>query len=176
MRRFRFVVGLVAITAAAALSPVRVQAQTPDTSVESVAQHLVGLLAEPGPVSAAMLRERIDAGVPPGAMLVVLDAYRAAPRDDLRDLVKALTTYRGLEVRLRALAAWAALGGSDADGAIAAAAEDIEPRVRRLAVALAAAYPSMRGDEVVAALLNSDRELAAELHAEATPLVPEGPQ
>ena len=176
MRRFRYVVGFVAIAVVAGSSPAQAWAQAPDASVESVAQHLVALLAEPGPSSAAMLRERIDAGVPPGAMLVLLDAYRVAPRDDLKELVKALTSYRGVEVRARALSAWAALGGNDAVEAIAAAVSDTEPVVRRLAVALAAAHPSPRGDELVVALLRADPELAAQIHAGASPLVPEGPQ
>lgn len=175
MRRIRIVVGIVAFAAVLGRAPSAVVAAPADASVQAVAERLVALLAEPGPVSAAMLRERVDAGVPPGALLVVLDAYRAAPRADLVEVVRSLAAYRGVEVRARALAAWAALGGSDAIAAIATAADDTDPLIRKLAVALAVAHPSMHSDETIARLLVADAELAAEIAAEAAPLVPEDP-
>lgn len=173
MRRLGVITGIVALAAALSGSPAQAEG---DKSVEAVATRLVALFAEPGPLSAAQLRERVDGGVPPGALLVLLDAYRAAPRADLVDVVQGLGTYRGVEVRARALAAWAALGGTDAVAAIGAAADDGEPLVRKLAVALAVAHPSARADEIVAELLRTDTELAAELASESGLLVPEDPQ
>jgi hypothetical protein len=172
MRKLAVITWIVAFASVLGGAPVRADG---DRSVEAVATRLVALFAEPGPVSAAQIRERIDGGLPPGALLVLLDAYRASPRADLVDVVKTLGTYRGVEVRARALAAWAALGGTDAVAAIAAAADDGEPIVRKLAVALAVAHPSARADEIVAELLRSDPDLAAEL-AESAQLVPEDPR
>jgi len=173
MRRLGIIAGVVVLATALGGSPVQAEG---DKSVEAVAARLVALFAEPGPTTAAQLRERVEGGVPPGALLVLLDAYRAAPRADLVDVVQGLGAYRGVEVRARALAAWAALGGTDAVAAIAAAADDGEPLVRKLAVALAAAHPSARADEIVAELLRTDPELAAHLAAESGLLVPEDPQ
>jgi hypothetical protein len=175
MRRFRVITGIVAFAAVLAGGTAPAQADG-DRSVEAVATRLVALLAEPGPVSAAQVRERVDGGVPPGALLVLLDAYRAQPRADLVDVVRGLGSYRGVEVRARALAAWAALGGNDAVGAITAAAADTDPLVRKLAVALAAAHPSSRADEIVAELLRSDTDLAAELAVGEGVPVPQDPQ
>lgn len=177
MRTVRALVGIAIVVAAAALRPVPAQAEPGrDTSVQEVGARLVALYDEPGPLTAASLRERVAAGVPPGALLVLLDRYRAAPRADLVDVVRTLASYRRVEVRGRALAAWAALGGRDAVAAIDLAAEDSALVVRRLAVALAAIHPSARADEIVAELLRDDPELAAELAADAGPMVPEDPQ
>lgn len=174
MKRFRFGGVVVAMVLGLGLGAPELRAA--ESSVEDVTARLVALYAEPGEASAAALRERVDAGVPPGALLVLLDAFRGAPRSELVDVVRTLSAYRGLEVRARALAAWASLGGTDALGAIALAAEDTDPLVRRLAVALAALHPSPPADDIVAALLRDDPELAAQLAAEAQPLVPEDPR
>jgi hypothetical protein len=174
MRRFR--IGSAALVMILCLGAGAAELRAAETSVEDVTARLVALYAEPGTESATALRERVDAGVPPGALLVLLDTFRAAPRSDLVDVVRMLSGYRGLEVRARALAAWASLGGSDAIGAIALAAEDTDPLVRRLAVALAVLHPSAPADEIVAALLRDDPELAAQIAAGDQPLVPEDPQ
>lgn len=133
-----------------------------DRSVEALAERLVAQLAEPGPQAAAEIRERIDAGVPPGALVVWLDAYRGAPRSDLLDVVSSLAGYRRVEVRGRALAALAANEGAHAVAAIEQAAADADPTIRRLALGLAQRHPSATADEIVRRLIASDPALASE--------------
>ncbi len=174
MRCRRLVIGIVVGLAAQGTLPLRAHAV--EHSVEDVTARLMALFAEPGPESAALLRARVDAGVPPGALLVLLDGQRAAPRADIMDVVQTLAGYRRVEVRARALAAWAASGGQDAVEAITRAADDTDPTIRRLAVALAAVHPSARADEIVAALLRDDPELAALLAADGAAGVPSDPR
>jgi hypothetical protein len=136
---------------------------SPDRSVDEVAKRLVGWLADPSTDSADKLRARVRAGVPPRALLVLLEKYRAAPRAELLDVVKALATYRRIDVRARALAAWAATAPEQAERAIAAAARDLAPSIRKLAVALAKQYPSEAAAQIVEELLARDEALAAEV-------------
>jgi len=170
--RFVIVLTLASVvvpsTAAAADDP-------PDRSVEDLAQRLCRWLADPDPTAAARLRAPVALGVPPGALLVLLDAYRAAPRPELSPMVQELAGYRRTDVRARALAAWAALDGAHADAAIAAAADDVERSIRKLAVALAQRFGTARADEIVAELLARDEPLRAEIEAAAAPIVPQEP-
>lgn len=160
-------IALVGTPAADARLPVEV-------SVEAQAARLVALAVDPDPVATAELHARVRAGAAPGALMAMLDALRERPRADLGALVQTLAGYRRVDVRGRALAAWAALGERAADLAIAAAVEDTDLRIRRLAVALAERYPSAAAQMRIAALLAADPELAAELAA-AAQLVPVEP-
>jgi hypothetical protein len=170
---FALVVALATVPCAA--TSARAATTVDDRSVEALAQRLCRLLADPEPSAAIELRERVAAGVPPGALMVLLDAFRAAPRAELAGMVRELATYRRTEVRARAFAAWAALDGLDADAAIAAAADDLERPIRKLAVALAQVYGSATADAIVRDLLERDDVLRAEIEADSAPIVPEGP-
>jgi hypothetical protein len=146
-----------------------------DRSIEALARWLCEKLVDPDPAAAAAVRERIAAGVPPGALMVWLDAFRAAPRAELSATVHELASYRRADVRARAFAAWAALDGLEADAAIALAADDVERPIRKLAVALAQHHGTASADAVIADLLARDAELRAEIEAGAAPMVPEEP-
>lgn len=161
-----------------AIAPVTVVRAEPPAqrTVEDAARHLLALLADPAPEAATQLRKRVDAGAPPGALTTMLDAFRAAPRIDVLDVVQDLASYRRADVRGRALAAWAEVGGEQSDRAIAAAASDLDPTIRKLAVALAARHPSPSTAVTIAELLARDAELAAELEADDVELVPGDPQ
>lgn len=134
-----------------------------ERAIEQVAKKLVDWLADPSPAAAKALRERVRAGVPPRALLKFLDRYRATPRAEVLDVVQSLTGYRRIDVRSRALAAWAATDKKQAELAIAAAARDVVPSIRKLAVALAEQYPSKAAELVIDELLARDTELAAEV-------------
>ncbi|MBK6916960.1 MAG: hypothetical protein IPH07_06135 [Deltaproteobacteria bacterium] len=138
-------------------------AEAPARSVEELSTQLLGWLHDPDPLAAAAVVERVHQGVPPGVLLALLDAYRAAPRAELDALVRELTGYRRAEVRVRAVAAWAEQGAAAAESAVAFAAADVDIAVRRLAVSLATLHPSARADACVQELLARDAELAAEL-------------
>jgi hypothetical protein len=144
-------------------------------SVEALARWLCAQLVDPDPAAAQRLRERLAAGVPPGALMVFLDAFRSAPRPELAGTLRALSSYRRADVRARAFAAWAALDGLEADAAIARAADDVERPIRKLAVALAQDHGTASADAVVADLLARDEALRAEIEGAAAPIVPEGP-
>jgi hypothetical protein len=137
---------------------------SPDRSTEQVAKRLVEWLADPSPEAAKRLRDRVNAGVPPRALLVLLDRYRAKPRTDVLDVVRSLAGYRRIDVRARAIAAWAATAPAQAELAITAAAHDVAPSIRKLAVALAKQYPSEAAEIAVEELLARDEALAAELN------------
>lgn len=134
-----------------------------ERSADQVAKRLLEWLADPSPEAARALRERVRAGVPPRALVKLLDRYRVAPRAELLDVVTSLATYRRVDVRARAIAAWAATDKAQAERAIAAAARDVAPSIRRLAVALADQYPSAASEDVIEELLTRDEELAAEI-------------
>ena len=106
--------------------------------------------------------------MPPRELLKFLERYRAAPRAAVLDVVKSLTAYRRIDVRARALAAWAATDAKQAELAIAAAARDVVPSIRKLAVGLAKQYPSKASQLVIDELLDRDEALAAEVDG-ATP-------
>ncbi len=75
-------------------------------------------------------------------------------------------------MRARALAARAELGGQFAVSAIEAAADDLDPGVRKVAVALAGVHPSPAADDVLARLRELDPEVAAMTEAGAVPIAP----
>jgi hypothetical protein len=137
----------------------------PETEVAAVSAHLVAWLQEPGSASADALRERVRRGAPPAALVAMLDAYQRAPRLELLDVVQQLASYRRVDVRARALVAWAASGPMHSDRAVAAAATDMAPSIRRLAVALSQRHPSAAAQVHVREMLAHDPELAAEAAA-----------
>ena len=171
----RFLLALGLATGPCAATSAHAASAAADPSVEALARWLCEQLVDPDPAAAIALRERITAGVPPGALMVWLDAFRAAPRRELAATVHELAGYRRADVRARAFAAWAALDGLEADAAIALAADDVERPIRKLAVALAQHHGTASADAVVADLLARDAELRAEIEAGAAPLVPEEP-
>ncbi len=163
---------LAALVLAAA--PARASAPV-DPTVEEASRRLVALLADPTPEAALALRRRVEVGAPPGALMAMLDAFRSTPRIEVLDVVQELAGYRRADVRGRALAAWAATEGVQAERAIAAAAADTDPVIRKLAVALASLHPSAAAAKIVADLLARDTELAAELADTELQLVPGDP-
>jgi hypothetical protein len=157
-----FLLAIVLGTGAGA-ADVRAPVSPAERAIEQVTKTLLDALADPSPAAAKALRERVRAGVPPRALLKLLDRYRAAPRADVLDVVKSLTGYRRIDVRARALAAWAATDKAQAELAIAAAARDVAPSIRKLAVGLAKQYPSKAAELVIDELLARDEALAAEV-------------
>ena len=109
--------------------------------VQGLADRIRGLVAERGPQTAAELKTMVAQGLPPAGLAVLLDEARAQPRVDLLPVLTELSEYRRPEIRARAIAARAELGGIYADGAVTAAADDLELGVRRLAVVLGQANP-----------------------------------
>lgn len=174
-RCLRFALALAVVGVPWAATPARAASSAEDDSVGMLARWLCEKLVDPEPAAANELRERIAAGVPPGALMVFLDAFRTAPREELASTVRDLAGYRRVEVRARAFAAWAALDGLQADAAIALAADDVERPIRKLAVALALHHGTASADAVVADLLARDEVLRAEIEAESQPIVPEEP-
>ncbi|MCR9161134.1 MAG: hypothetical protein ACE37F_13285 [Nannocystaceae bacterium] len=127
---------------------------------------LIELVEQDDEASATELETRVDDGLPPAALSAMLDACREHPRQDLQPLIKDLAMHRASAIRARALLAWAGLGPSQSVDAIAAAADDADPGIRRLAVALDRLHPSDRADAVVSELLAQDEALAEELQEE----------
>lgn len=127
---------------------------------------LLELVEQDDESSAKALQTRVDDGLPPAALSAMLDACREHPRQDLEPLLRDLAMHRATAIRARALLAWAGLGPSQSVDAIAAAADDSDAGIRRLAVALDRLHPSDRADAVVEDLLAHDEALAEELHAE----------
>jgi hypothetical protein len=130
-----------------------------------VSARLRALLADRSPTAAIALRERVRLGAPPAALIAFLDAYGERPRAELLDVVRQLAQYRRVDVRAHALGAWAQTGPHEADLAIAAAADDVDAGIRRLAVALAERHPSPAASSRIADLLDHDRALAEEVAA-----------
>ena len=127
---------------------------------------LLELVEQDDEASARTLQTRVDDGLPPAALSAMLDACREHPRQDLEPLLRELAMHRATAIRARALLAWAGLGPSQSVDAIAAAADDGDAGIRRLAVALDRLHPSDRADAVVSDLLAHDEALAEELEAE----------
>lgn len=127
---------------------------------------LLELVEQDDAASVEALRTRVDDGLPPAALSAMLDACREHPREDLEPLLRGLAMHRATAIRARALLAWAGLGPSQSVEAIAAAADDADAGIRRLAVALDRLHPSDRSDAVVSDLLAHDEGLAEELRAE----------
>lgn len=134
-----------------------------ERAVPELTTHFRLWVADPSPASTAALRERIALGAPSAAVVDLLEALRKAPRAELIDVILELAHDRRPLVRAHAIAAWAELGPTHADRAIAAAAGDLDPKVRRLAPALAARHPSESAEQTVVDLLALDEVLAAAL-------------
>lgn len=132
-----------------------------ERAVGQVSARLHTWLEDPSPTAATAIRERVALGAPPAALIALLDELRSTPRASLLDVVQSLATYRRADVRGHAFAAWAEFGPEQAERAIAAAAVDLDPSVRRLVPALAARHPSERVEQLVVDLLDRDTELAA---------------
>ncbi|MBX7079600.1 MAG: hypothetical protein K1X88_10465 [Nannocystaceae bacterium] len=156
---------LAFVLGAAASGHDRAAPLRPETEVAAVSAHLIAWLREPGSTSADALRERVARGAPPAALIAMLDAFQQAPRVELLDVVQQLASYRRVDVRARALVAWAAAGPSHSDRAIAAAATDMAPSIRRLALALSQRHPSAAAEVHVREMLAHDAALAAEAAA-----------
>ncbi len=171
----RLALALALATVPFAATPARAASSAEDDSVGQLARWMCETLVDPEPAAATALRERIAAGVPPGALMAFLDAFRTTPREELASTMRELAGYRRVEVRARAFAAWAALDGLQADAAIALAADDVERSIRKLAVALAQHHGTASADAVIADLLTRDEALRAEIEAESQPIVPEEP-
>lgn len=127
---------------------------------------LLELVEQDDEASVDALQTRVDDGLPPAALSAMLDACREHPRQDLEPLLRELAMHRATAIRARALLAWAGLGPTESVDAIAAAADDSDAGIRRLAVALDRLHPSDRADAVVSDLLAHDEALAEELEAE----------
>jgi hypothetical protein len=136
-----------------------------EARIETVSAQMRALVLEPGPEAGRRLVERVRHGLPPAVLAVMLDVLREHPRADAVPVLRALARDRRPEIRGRALVAWAELGGVHASGAIAAAADDVDARIRLLAWALAQHHPSAAAEEVVHTLAARDAEVAARVEA-----------
>ena len=154
------------------LTPVAAWARGPalapaaEARIESVAAGVRVLALDPAPEAGKRLAEQVQRGLPPAVLAVLLDVLGAHPRGDLTPIVVRLTRDRRPEIRARAIVAWAALGERFAMQAIAAAADDIDARIRVLAWVLAQRHPSPSSDAVVQALAARDAEIAARVDAD----------
>lgn len=135
------------------------------TDVDGLSTLMIQLLEHPERAAAVALERRVEQGVPPAALIALLDAARRHPRPELEPLWVRLTEYRRPSVRGRALAALAASSPEGARVAVAKASDDVEPELRRLAVALARDHTTPATEQLMWELLGRDRELAAELGA-----------
>lgn len=134
-----------------------------ERAASDVSAHFLEWLADPSSDGARAIRERVDLGAPPIAIIALLDALRASPRAELLDVVQSLTTYRRANIRMHAFAAWAEHGELEAVAAISAASTDLDPKVRALVPALAAKFPSEEAQQILVDLLARDEALAAAL-------------
>ncbi|HWB74502.1 MAG TPA: hypothetical protein VG755_06095 [Nannocystaceae bacterium] len=146
-------------------TPQRMPTAPTEIAAVQVAAKLRALLADPSPKAVVALRERVQQGAPPAALVALLDAYRKQPRAELLDVVQELAQYRRSDVRAHALFAWAQTSAHEADLAIAAAATDVDPGIRRIAIVLAKQHPSPAASARIAELLDHDRPLADEVAA-----------
>lgn len=151
----------IALTTGAADTAAAPAVAATERAVGQVSARFHAWLEDPSPTAATAIRERVALGAPPAALIALLDELRSTPRASLLDVVQSLATYRRADVRVHAFAAWAEFGPDQADRAIAAAAVDLDPSVRRLVPALAARHPSDAVEQVVVDLLARDAELAA---------------
>lgn len=140
--------------------------------IDTLAAEVRDWVFDEDPNTAAWIEARVAAGLPAGVLAGLADACRQHPRVDLLGVLMELSEYRRPEVRARALAARAELGGQFAVSAIEAAADDLDPGVRKVAVALAGVHPSAAADEVLAQLRALDPEVAAMTEPGAVPAAP----
>ncbi len=159
------VICLAIVLGASSGAPSKRPSAPTEIAAMQVSARLRELLADRSPSAAAALRERVQAGAPPAALVAMLDAYRVRPRPELLDVVQELAQYRRSDVRARALLAWAETSAHESDLAIAAAADDVDPGIRRLALVIAAQHPSPAADVRIAELLDHDPALAEEVAA-----------
>lgn len=134
-----------------------------ERAASGVSAHFREWLGDPSRDAARAIRERVELGAPPVALVALLDALRASPRPELLDVVQSLATYRRADIRAHAIAAWAEQGELEAVAAIAAASTDLDPKVRALVPALAAKFPSEEAEQILVDLLARDEALAAAL-------------
>lgn len=146
-----------------------------ERATTEVAAHFRTWLADPSAAGAEAIRERVALGAPPDALVVLLEGMRESPRPDLADIAQGLAGYRRADIRGHAIAAWAELGGAQAERAIAAAATDLDPGIRTLAPALASRHPSERAAQIVVDLLARDADLAAVLEEDAPVIESDAP-
>jgi hypothetical protein len=132
-----------------------------EARIDVVAARLRALVQEPGSEAGRVVTQAVRGGLPPAVLAVLLDVLREHPRLDLLPVVRALASDRRADIRGRALIAFAELGGLHAVAAIEAAADDVDPRLRQLAWALAQRHPSAAADELVRELWARDARLAA---------------
>lgn len=159
------VICLAIVLGASSGAPAKPATAPTEIAAMEVSARLRSLLADRSPSAALALRERVRLGAPPVALIAFLDAYRAHPRAELLDVVQQLAGYRRVDVRAHALGAWAQTNPHEADLAIAAAADDVDAGIRRLAVSLAERHPSAAASSRITELLDHDRALAEEVAA-----------
>lgn len=131
-----------------------------EARIDAVAARLRAHVLDPRPEAGQVVTRAVRRGLPPAVLAVVLDVLREHPRADLLPVVRELACDRRVEIRGRAFVAWAALGGVQAQASIEAAADDLDPRLRRLAWVLATQHPSEAAERTVQALLARDAALA----------------
>jgi hypothetical protein len=134
-----------------------------ERAASAVSAHFREWVADPSSEGAAAIRERVELGAPPVALVALLDALRTTPRAELVDVIQSLATYRNPQVRAHAIAAWAEQGELESLAAIAAASIDLEPKIRALVPAIAAKFPSEEAQQMLVDLLARDEALAKAL-------------
>ena len=146
------VAGLLAVSLGAGVMPTRVEASTLSAGSEDLSnlvQRVRDLVRDPDPASARRLTEMVERGLPPAAVVVLLESARKHPRQDLAELLLHLSLYRRVAIRGRALAALVALGGDPAEAAVLRGLDDVDGRVRRLAMVLTEGFSTPAIEEAV---------------------------
>ena len=157
------VICLAIALATGAATPATHRSAATERAAEHVTARFEAWLANPSPAASAAIRERVQLGAPPIALIALLEGLQSAPNRDLLDVVQSLASYRRPQVRAHAILAWAELGPDQAARALAAACADLDPSIRRLAPAIAARHPSAEAEQRIIELLERDPALAQAL-------------
>lgn len=132
-------------------------------SVKALGKRLAGWVEEGTKEAHGKAIARIEAGVPPEALVAFLQAVEKHPHERLETVVLGAASYRRVKVRGHALLAFAEISPKRAVTAIERAANDPDAVVRRLAVAMADLHPSSAADQIIRELLGDDDALAKEV-------------
>ncbi len=108
---------------------------------------------------AGRLLEMLERGLPPPALVAFLTVARNVPRVVYGNALRKLVDYRRREIRGRAIAALAMLGGSLAREAVLRGLDDPNERVRRLSVELTRIYSDPAVEDALMALREREPEL-----------------
>lgn len=133
---------LAAPLVASASSPTVGESRAVETGdLADLSERLQALVRDPSPAAAAQVSQHVEKGLPPGALMALLEGLRAHPRSDLLGVVLDLTGHRRPAVRSRAVDVLAAYGEPWRHDAVLVGFDDHDLSVRATACRLAAAHP-----------------------------------